>query len=85
MAATEPGPIPEEVRRLLAGVYRFAETGDLGVISTLDNATGEPRFALIGRKSAADGGVLLTPLGYLSTAVYDEVTPPVPTADRTVN
>jgi hypothetical protein len=68
-------PIPQEVRELFDYLMRYAATGNLGVISTLDKATGQTRFALMGRHETRDG-YQLVPLGFLSTTVGDEVYPP---------
>jgi hypothetical protein len=75
----QPKPIPPEVRELFDYLAFYADTGNLGVIASLDKRTHETRWVLYGRHivpGSDDHEVTLVPLGFLSTTAGDEVIPP---------
>lgn len=72
----QPKPIPPEVAELFDYLMGYASTGNLGVFSTLDKATGDTRYTLTGRHVYRDGSYDLVPLGFLSNTAGDEVIPP---------
>lgn len=72
-----PPVIPPEIIAAFEKMLWFAQRGDLGIISTLDKATGQPRWVIAARHHANDDDTIgIEPLGYLSDTVFDEVDPP---------
>lgn len=69
-------PIPPEVRELYDYLIAYAQSGRLGLLSTLDKETGATRFTLFGQHPLENGDFTLVPLGFLSTTAGEEVIPP---------
>lgn len=69
-------PLPKEVMELFQHLMVYAQRGDLGVVSTLDKETTEPRWTLIGRHLNPDGTVKYVPLGFIATDAGEKVYAP---------